>query len=428
MQYLDEMLPFRGPALSAFGQPILTLFRKRFKNIGLDESSSETGSFFRFVVDKSVPRKTVFMKRLVLAAAIALFAFEADAQRVQFPTTMNSNTAVYPPVVNGPPQTFAQGPVTTGPVYGAPPQATLDGTIQPLNPNWDPYSDPSLAPPQLLPQQNYLNGTPAPYGGPQRLIDQVFAEYTWINRNGGADLGFNIIELNATGTLPIGFDQAPLLITPGFAVNFLSGPDSTEVAGMPALPGEVYDAYLDAAWNPRFGNRFGADIAVRIGVYSDFQFFDSSSLRYMGRGMGVYTASPQWQFTAGIIYYDRLTIKLLPAGGAIWTPNPDARYEILFPNPKLAQRLTTIGNNDLWGYVSGNYGGGAWTYEQVDGTEDEFEYNDIRVMLGLEMLTLQGSRAWFEVGYLFNREVNFRIGPGNFDPSSTIMIRSGLSY
>lgn len=401
-------------------------------NVSLDESSSERGSFLRFVVAKNVPRKTAFMIRLVLAAVIALLALEVQAQRVQFPTTVNGTAGGFSPNTGAPPQTFGTGPVygTAPPTtYGAPPQATLDGTIQPMNPNWDPYADASLAPPQLLPQQNYMDPGGGTYpGAPQRLIDQVFFEYTWINRNGGPDLGFNILELNATGTVPVGFDQAALLFTPGFAVNFLSGPDSTEIFGMPALPGQVYNAYLDTAWRPRWGSRFSADVAFRIGVYSDFQFFNADSLRYMGRGLGVYTASPQWQFTAGIIYYDRLSIKLLPAGGAIWTPNPDARYEIVFPNPKLAQRLTTIGNNDLWGYVSGEYGGGAWTVERPGGLQDEFEYNDIRVMIGLELFTLAGSRGWFEVGYLFNREVNFRNAPGAFDPSDTIMLRSGLSY
>ncbi len=365
------------------------------------------------------------MKQLVLAAAFALLAFEANAQRVQFPTTVNGNAAVYPPAVGGAPQTFG-----TGSVYGAPPQATLDGTIAPLNPGWDPYADPSLGPPQLLPQQNYLDSSPGFFagGGPTRLIDQVFFEYTRINRDSGADIGFDSLELNVTGTVPILYSQAPLLITPGFAVHYLSGPDSTAVFGTPDLPARVFDAYLDTAWRPQFSERLGADVAVRVGVYSDFEFFNSDSLRYRGRALGVYTASPQLQVTAGVIYYDRLSIKLLPAGGVIWTPNPDARYEILFPNPKLAQRMTTIGNSDLWGYVSGEYGGGAWTFQRDNGLKDEFEYNDIRVMLGLELFTLQGSRAWAEIGYLFEREVRFRRAPGDFDPGGTILLRSGLAY
>ncbi len=365
------------------------------------------------------------MKRLVLAIVLALLAMEAHAQRVQFPTTINGNAAVYPPPVSGAPQAFGSGSV-----YGAPPQATLDGTIAPLNPGWDPYADPSLSPPQLLPQQNYLNTAPGgPYGGSQsRLIDQVFFEYTRINRDGAAGLGFDSVELNVTGTVPISYSQAPLLITPGFAVHYLSGPDSTAVFGMPDLPARVYDAYLDTAWQPQFTERWGADIAFRIGVYSDFEFFNSDSLRYRGRALGTFTVSPQWQLIAGIIYFDRLTTKLLPAGGAIWTPNPDARYEFLFPNPKLAQRLTTIGNTDLWGYVSGEYGGGAWTFQRAGGLDDEFEYNDIRVMLGLELFTLQGSRAWAEIGYVFDREVHFRRAPGDFNPGETILLRSGLAY
>ena len=35
--------------------------------------------------------------------------------------------------------------------------------------------------------------------------------------------------------------------------------------------GRTYDAYLGAAWRPQFSPRFGADLAVSAGVYSDFQ-------------------------------------------------------------------------------------------------------------------------------------------------------------
>ena len=107
----------------------------------------------------------------------------------------------------------------------------------------------------------------------------------------------------------------------------------------------------------------------------------------MGRGLGVITLTPTVQIAAGVVYIDRVQIKLLPAGGIIWTPNPDARYEILFPNPKLARRWTTIGNTDVWLYATGEYGGGSWTIQRI-GFTDQADYNDIRVGGGIEGVRL----------------------------------------
>ncbi len=71
----------------------------------------------------------------------------------------------------------------------------------------------------------------------------------------------------------------------------------------------------------------------------------------------------------------------------VWTPNPASRYEIFFPAPKLAHLISTVGNHNVWAYVRGEYGGGAWTVERpVFGGNDEFEYDDIRVAVGLDFL------------------------------------------
>ncbi len=383
----------------------------------------------------SALRRRALRAALILCAAALLAAMtqSATAQRVQFPTSVvGQNTVVGQNSVYGPPpQTFTTPPqtFTTPPAFTTPPQATLQGTIQPINPTWDPYADPSLGTPQLLPQQDYLNPVPGGFAGPpQRALQQIFFQYTFINRDTASDVGFDELEASVTGAFPVGISQAPILITPGFAVRFINGPSTGALPGMPDLPSEVFDAFLDAAWYPQFTPRLGADVAARIGVYSDFEFFNSDSLRIRGRGLGVFTLSPQWQLKGGVVYIDRVSLKLLPAGGVVWTPTPDTRYEILFPNPKLAQRATTIGNTDLWVYVAGEYGGGAWTIERVGGLQDEFEYNDIRVMVGAELITLGGSRAYAEVGYLFNREVDFRNGFGDFKPDDTIMVRGGIVY
>ena len=61
--------------------------------------------------------------------------------------------------------------------------------------------------------------------------------------------------------------DTPLLITPGFAANWLQGPDGGPPPG-PELPPRVYDAYLDFAWYPRVNQWLGGELGFRTGVWS----------------------------------------------------------------------------------------------------------------------------------------------------------------
>ena len=106
---------------------------------------------------------------------------------------------------------------------------------------------------------------------------------------------------------------------------------------------------------------------ARYGIYSDFSASTTTALRFTGKGMAVLTFSPSIKIKAGVWYLDRNEIKTLPAGGICWTPNPDVYFNILFPNPKIAKRLTTWGNTEWWLYVSGDYGGGKWAIKRNNG-------------------------------------------------------------
>ena len=141
------------------------------------------------------------------------------------------------------------------------------------------------------------------------------------------------------------------------------------------------------------------------------------------------TVTPNLQIILGVVYLDRVDIKLLPAGGIVWTPNADTRWEILSPNPKLASRLTTWGNNEVWWYVAGEYGGGSWTFDRTSGASDQFDYNDIRVLLGIETVGNTRMRAFVETGFLFNRQIVYRTGPPiTYDLSESFMFRGGLAF
>ena len=318
--------------------------------------------------------------------------------------------------------------------------ATLDGTIQPPPANWDPYATSGSTPPTLLQQDPYIQFGPprGTFATMTRLLQEIRLDYLWMPGNGVGEFGINDVELSATFGFPLfNNPQTPLLVTPGFAMHYWSGPkDNNPVPPTADLPPYVFDAYLDGAWNPQVTSWLSGELSLRIGVYSDFQRVTNESIRYIGNGFMVLSFTPSFKVKAGVMYLDRNRIKILPSGGVIWTPGGpggDVRFEILFPNPKLARRLANYGNTQWWAYVSGDYGGGAWTVKRVggvmDGVLDSADYNDIRVALGVEFLRQGGLSGLFEVGLAFDREIYYRSRmPPSYRPNPTVLLRGGLAY
>jgi len=131
------------------------------------------------------------------------------------------------------------------------------------------------------------------------------------------------------------------------------------------------------------------------------------------------------------VYIDRNDIKLLPAGGLVWDPSSIWHCEFIFPRPKIARRFNTMANHNVWGYVSGEYGGGSWTIIRAADYTDSFDYNDIRVMLGMEWIpeTESGRMGFVEVGYVFNRELIYvSLNPPSLELDSTFMVRAGVVF
>ena len=164
------------------------------------------------------------------------------------------------------------------------------------------------------------------------------------------------------------------------------------------------------------------------GVWTDFDNVDSDSIRFLGRGLATVALSPNLDIRFGVIYLDRVDVKILPAGGVYYRPTPDWDMYLVFPNPKVRKFLAAVGNTKWYGYVAGEYGGGSWTVERQT-TDDRIDYNDIRVIGGLEWETQTQIRGHIEVGYVFDREIVFVSGdPANFKPDDTFMLRAGVSF
>jgi hypothetical protein len=316
-------------------------------------------------------------------------------------------------------------------VFSQPP-ASPYATTSPLAPPQG--ATPSFGPPPASPyatnpQYIFPNGTPQQWDLSQsiRFIQDLRIRDTYVG--GGDDpndLGINDTEVAVTFTVPNFLTTGqPLFISPAFALHLWDGP-----ADMPAdLPPQAYSAYLDFQWASDPNLQIGAELGFRIGVYSDFHTLNEFSLRPQGMGLGVFRLTPQLTFKAGAMYLNRNKIKILPAGGVLWTPTPQVRFDFFFPQPKLSAYLTTVGQYEVWWYVAGEYGGGAWTIERTDGTSDRVDINDIRVSAGIEWTGPRGLTGFVEGGFVFKRQVIYVVDPSDsFDPGDTYMIRAGLSF
>jgi len=399
---------------------------------------------------------------IVLVAIWLVSTHQLSAQRVQFPTAapaFNPPPApVLPsfdpygnPLLGTPPADvpYAVTPQFGQPQYGQPQYGQPN--VQPL----PPFGQAAIGRPVLPPQQQFgqpgvpqQGGSVFPSGLPfqwesgayqyqnsdgrfariQRFLQQISFEHTWLySENGGDDLSINRSEISATFGIPVFYNpDTPLLLTPGFAFNWLEGPAST----VADLPPRVYDAYLDGAWHPRLTDWFHADLGLRTGVWTDFEEVSTDSIRILGRGLGVLAFSPHFDVLIGAWYLDRNRIKLLPAGGIHWHPNSNWDAYLVFPNPKIRRRSINIGSSQWWMYVAGEYGGGRWTVERLGGVGDDIDYNDIRLIYGLEWETQTQARGHIEIAYVFNREILYARtnSPPKLDLDDTFMIRAGVDF
>ena len=54
---------------------------------------------------------------------------------------------------------------------------------------------------------------------------------------------------------------------------------------------------------------------------------------------------------------NRYDVNILPAGGLLWTPADDKRFELIFPRPRLAWRVAESDRSSQWVYLAGEFGG-----------------------------------------------------------------------
>jgi hypothetical protein len=199
----------------------------------------------------------------------------------------------------------------------------------------------------------------------------------------------------------------------GMGFHFLDGPDRSD------MPARVYDFSVGYQYRNRLGP-LGIDVSAAVLAASDFLGSVRKGILFPSHAVGFLTVRPQVDIVFGVDYLDRGDIKLLPVAGLILTPTPETRFELLFPRPRAVYQLTDTYRI----YLSGELGGGSWDIERVGLLGNDLAtYRDLRTCIGLEVAEKDGRRSAFEVGYLFDRRLEYTSGIGDTRLADAVMFR-----
>jgi hypothetical protein len=267
-------------------------------------------------------------------------------------------------------------------------------------------------------------GRKLPPGAKPGMLQQALFMATELPKLGENGLGLLALEKTVTLGMPAPTVDSPLLLTPGFVGTLVDKPAGAD------MPDALFEAYVQARWLRKVGKRLGVDLAVAPGWYSDFKNDTPQALRITGHGFGAWEASEDLRVVAGLIYLDRYDINILPAGGLLWTPADDKRFELIFPRPRLAWRVAESDRAAQWVYLAGEFGGNQWAVRRDSGVNDVVVYHDYRMLAGWERRPADLGVSWrLETGWVFGRLVEYYItDTADYRPSDTFLVRAGIWY
>lgn len=232
---------------------------------------------------------------------------------------------------------------------------------------------------------------------------------TWM-----ADGDFGMFSIESFPTLEYGEDSSWVF---GTGFHFLNGPAGT-AASSPDMPPRLFDLQLAYHSRNEFKNQSVLDVKLGFGIFTDFEGSARKGVRFPGHVVGYNQLTPTLSSVLGLEVLDRDDISVLPVGGFMWRPHPELLFELVFPRPSIQMKLDT----DTAMYFAGELGGGTWAIQRDNTNNDNVTYRDLRVLWGIQDFDDDSDSTW-ELGWAFDRSLEYRSGQGDTDFGGAFLMR-----
>jgi len=253
------------------------------------------------------------------------------------------------------------------------------------------------------------------------VFQRVNFNTLWVPKSGSNGLGMTELDLSAMFALPLPTPDSPLLLTPKFSTTFFDSGHWNET---------FYTTGLSMRWiRPIVRDKLTADFGFSVLYSGDFQVRASDALRFPVHIAGIWNFNPRTKVVFGVVYSDRRdSYNFFPMAGLIWTPNEDISVELLVPRMRVAQRVRWLDSSagEDWLYTAFEFGSGSWGHRFDPLIEGRVEYRDLRLLLGYERRTRFGLTFGLEVGYMFDRHMDFVNHRSS--PSDSVFLRLRSSF
>ncbi|MFQ5731350.1 MAG: hypothetical protein ACE5KM_05270 [Planctomycetaceae bacterium] len=281
----------------------------------------------------------------------------------------------------------------------------------------------------FVPQQPYgLNG-PQPYrlGQWVQRYDVGFLPEEGADRGLG---GLEVFELDAEWeyATPIFYNWI-FSFKQQFDLRTWEGPSGSPLAPTTALPGSAYRFGWDLALATPANFPVSAMVAFNPSLNSDFsRSLSSDAWQWDGRGMVFVRQNQYWTWVVGAGFWDRVNDRVVPYAGVIYTPDQFWEFRLLFPKGRISYFLGEPWGFNTWVYVRSEYHVEAYEIElETTGAREQVELADWRILFGFRWDNRIVSAFW-EAGWVFGRDVDYRNGTPGFDLSSGFITRLGLRF
>lgn len=263
---------------------------------------------------------------------------------------------------------------------------------------------------------------PGPPGGRRPgLFQGAGTTYEYLPAFDDESFGHQSWRTNIDFGLPPVVFNTPILISPGYGIHLFDGPSTFEA------PAAVHDLQVSFATFRPINDRWLFRGNVIVGVYGDEDSLDDAdALQVTGFAMGIYNASPQWQWALGAGYVNNADLAVIPVVGFIhdrgWI-----KYEVMMPRPRVVLPLCKTPGRESSVYVSGEFGGGVWAVRRASGVTEPLQLSRYGVLFGYEQQTPVGK--WrYEFGYAFGRELEYEDSGETLDVDDSLIARIGWNF